>query len=256
MRRLGLLALLLVALPARADEPAALQRLAAREATLVREAEAKAQVARQQARAAYRLARRRQLGFLGEPGARLENARALDLALFTARRSAGEARSLRDEVERVRRDRAALGAAAERVLPPEPAEQPRFMRPVKGAVVGQAGMRKDPVTGVEVRQDALQILARMNDPVQAPAPGTVRRVETQPQGGFAVVTAHEGGWISVLSGLRDVSVRPGETVAQGSALGLAGRNLDGACVVALELWHGRVAVDPSPLVSPGRKQRR
>src|SRR6185295_5843870 len=114
----------------------------------------------------------------------------------------------------------------------------------------------DPVTGVEVRQDAVQILARMNDPVQAPAAGTVRRVEAQPQGGFAVVIAHPGGWVSVLGGLRDVSVNPGDAVEGGQSLGLAGRNLDGAVVVSLELWHGRGAVDPGPLVESSSHRHR
>jgi murein DD-endopeptidase MepM/ murein hydrolase activator NlpD len=245
---LAALAVALVSSGARAEEPAALHRLQEREATLAQQAQAHEAVARQQARAAYRLARRRQLGFMGEPDARLEDARALDLALFTVRRSAGEARSLRDEVARVHEEREALGAAVARAAVPARTEPPHFARPVRGAIVGQAGLRRDPVTGVEVRQDGLQILARMNEPVQAPAAGTVKRVEPQPQGGYAVVTAHEGGWVSVLSGLREVSVKPGDVVHSEGEVGLAGRNLDGAVVVSLELWRGRAAVDPEPLV--------
>jgi murein DD-endopeptidase MepM/ murein hydrolase activator NlpD len=244
----SLIGLLAARAPARADDPAALHRLQAREQTLAQLAQSSEEVARHQARAAYRLARRRQLGFMAEPAARLDDARALDLALFTARRSAGEARGLRDELARVRDDRQALGAALARVAAPTDAEAPRFSQPVRGAIVGQAGLRRDPVTGVELRQDALQILARMNEPVSAPGRGTVRQVEAQPQGGFAVVTAHEGGWLSVLSGLRDVSVAAGDQVEAGAPLGLAGRNLDGAVVVSLELWRGRRAVDPGPLV--------
>jgi hypothetical protein len=37
-------------------------------------------------------------------------------------------------------------------------------------------------------------------------------------------------------------------VAGEGEVGLAGRNLDGAVVVSLELWRGRAAVDPEPLV--------
>jgi murein DD-endopeptidase MepM/ murein hydrolase activator NlpD len=237
---------------ARAEEPAALQRLQAREETLTQLARTSEQLARQQARAAYRLARRRQLGFMAEPQARLEDARALDLALFAVRRSAEETRVYHQELARTHDERQALSAAVARVPAPLAGETPHFSRPVRGAVVGQAGLRRDPVTGVEVRQDALQLLARMNDPVSAPAPGTVRRVEQQPQGGFAVVTEHAGGWSSVLSGLREVSVSVGDAVAADAPLGLAGRNLDGAVVVSLELWHGRSAVDPGPLVRHGR----
>src|SRR6185436_17919196 len=131
--RAAALVVVLAAGSARAEEPAALHRLTEREATLADQAQGKDRVARDQARAAYRLARKRQLGFLAEPDTRLEDARALDLALFAARRSAGEARSLREEVARVHQERQALGAAAARTTPPPAAAPPHFARPVGGA---------------------------------------------------------------------------------------------------------------------------
>jgi murein DD-endopeptidase MepM/ murein hydrolase activator NlpD len=251
-RALGVLAIgVALAAPARAEEAAAVSRLVAREATLAQMARSSEQTARQQARAAYRLARRRQLEFVATPETRLDDARALDLALLAVKRSAEETRVLRDELGRVHEERQLLAGIA----PPAAAgedEAPRFSRPVRGAVVGQAGLRRDPVTGVEVRQDALQLLARMNEPVNPPAPGTVKRIEAQPQGGYAVVTAHTGGWCSVISGLREVSVDVGAAVDRDSELGLAGRNLDGAVVVSLELWHGREAADPATLMKRRR----
>jgi murein DD-endopeptidase MepM/ murein hydrolase activator NlpD len=124
----------------------------------------------------------------------------------------------------------------------------RFRAPVRGTVVGVPGLRTDPVTGGAIRQDALQILARMNEPVYPPAAGTVRLVEPLPQGGFAVVTEHAGGWVSVLYGLREVQAAPGASLDPDLPLGLAGRNLDGAVVVSVELWQGRTPVDPRPLL--------
>jgi septal ring factor EnvC (AmiA/AmiB activator) len=82
----------------------------------------------------------------------------------------------------------------------------------------------------------------------------IRRVETLPQGGYAVVTQHPSKWVSVLSGLRDVVVVSGEPVEPGQALGLAGRNLDGAAVVSLELRHNRESVDPREVL-PGVPKR-
>jgi murein DD-endopeptidase MepM/ murein hydrolase activator NlpD len=237
---------------ARAEEPAALGRLQAREATLAQMADSSEQTARQQARAAYRLARRRQLEFVATPETRLDDARALDLALLTVKRSTEETRVLRDELQRVRGERQVLAGVAAPAAPADDDEAPRFARPVRGAVVGQAGLRRDPVSGVEVRQDALQILARMNEPVHPPAPGTVKRIEAQPQGGYAVVTEHAGGWFSVIGGLREVTAAVGARVDGDEELGLAGRNLDGAVVVSLELWHGRSAADPGPLVKHRR----
>jgi len=246
-----LLALTLLTHAAKADEPAPLKRLDAREQTLAQHAKTAEQAAREQARAAYRLARRRQLGFVAEPQARLAEARAADLALVAARRGAAEARAISAELARVRQERAALKVAASR--PAEAAgERLEFARPVRGTQVGAAGLRVDPGTGVEVRQDGVQLLARMNEPVLAPAAGRVSRVEALPQGGFAVVTEHAGGWTSVLGGLREVSVAAGETVAAQGPLGLAGRNLDGAAVISFELWHGRSPVDPADVLRRGR----
>jgi murein DD-endopeptidase MepM/ murein hydrolase activator NlpD len=249
-------ALLLAALfgpAAAAEAPPSVQRLEAREAVLSQQARTSEELARRQARAAYRLARRRQLGFMAMPETRLEDARALDLALMTVRRSAGEARAIRGELGRVQGERRALAAAAASAAPAPAGGPPRFLRPVRGAVVGEPGLRRDPVTGVEVRHDALQLLARMNEPVQAPASGVVRRVEAQPQGGFAVVMAHERDWVTVLSGLREVQVAPGQILEGGSPLGLAGRNLDGAAVVSVELWHGRRVADARLLLQKRRR---
>jgi murein DD-endopeptidase MepM/ murein hydrolase activator NlpD len=250
----GLLAAiaLLLAGPARAQEPAALARLRAREQTLAQQERTAEELARQQARVAYRLARKRQLEFVAMPETRLEDARALDLALLTVARSANETRILHTEVARAREERQALAEATARNAPGSDEDEPRFARPVRGAIVGHAGLRRDPVTDVEVRQDALLMLARMNEPVHAPADGIIRRIEAQPQGGYALVLAHAGGWTSVVGGLREVSVEIGAKVEGGAPVALAGRNLDGAVVVSLELWRGRSAVDPEPLVKRKR----
>jgi murein DD-endopeptidase MepM/ murein hydrolase activator NlpD len=230
----------------------ALGRLQTREQILSEQADNATRTARRQAWAAYRLARRGEAGFVGEPGSRLEDARALDLALRTARRGAGEALALRQELERVRVERRALAA----VHPGESdGDPPRLRRPVRGAVVGVPGVHTDAVTGAEVRQDAMQILARMNDPVFPPAPGTVRRVEVLPQGGFAIVTEHTPGWVSVITGLREAAVVPGQSVASDVPLGLAGRNLDGAVVISFELWNGRTPVDPLELIRHPPRRR-
>jgi murein DD-endopeptidase MepM/ murein hydrolase activator NlpD len=256
--RLGVLTVALLAAPLAAlaaEPPQAVHRLKVREETLAQQTQAAEQLARRNARAAYRLARKREAAFLIAPEGRLEQARAFDLALVAARRSVGEAQALRRELARVAAERQALADAAARraTAPPLDDDPPRFKRPVRGAVVGVPGVRADPITGAEVWQQALQILARMNEPVHPPAAGTVRRVEALPQGGYAVVTDHGDGWVSLLSGLREVHVSPGATVDGDEPLGLAGRNLDGAVVVSFEVWHGRASVDPRPLLKRRRR---
>jgi hypothetical protein len=54
--------------------------------------------------------------------------------------------------------------------------------------------------------------------------------------------------------MRDVVVAPGDPVEPGQALGLAGRNLDGAAVISIELWRNRESVDPRGML-PGLPRR-
>jgi len=232
------------------------QRLANRGEVLERqqrEAEAKL---REQALLAYRLERRRELAFVSSPESRLGCAQAADLALTSLSRGLAEARILANEAERVRSELVALGRArsqraadSEAGIPARELSARHFVRPVRGAVVGEPGIRRDSPTGTELRRDGIELLARLDEPVRAVAAGVIRRVEALPQGGYAVVTEHPGGWVSVLSGLRDVAVTSGEPVAVGQSIGLAGRNLDGAAVLTMELRHNRRTVDPRRVVA-------
>jgi murein DD-endopeptidase MepM/ murein hydrolase activator NlpD len=94
----------------------------------------------------------------------------------------------------------------------------------------------------------VDLLARLNDPVRSIAAGVVTRVEPLPQGGFAVVTAHANGLVSIVSGLRDVVVTAKTSVVPGQILGRAGRNLDGAVVVSVEIWRNRRPQDAARLL--------
>jgi murein hydrolase activator len=176
----------------------------------------------------------------------VQDAQASDLAIAGLQRRHIESRALSFELERVQselrkmeRARSAQqeGIAAENVTP-------RFVRPVRGTVVGEPGIRHETPTSTEIRHDGIEFLARLNEPVRAVGAGVVRIVEPLPQGGYSVVTQHPQGWISIVSGLRDVEIHVGDPVAQGQSLGLAGRNLDGAAVISLELWCHRKPIDP------------
>ena len=259
MRSLVVFLLLLMSASAAAgaedsDEWAILtQRLATRQDVLARQKHQADANLREQAHFAYRLARRRELGFVSRPESRLDEAEAADLALAALGRGLAEARILTDELARVQSEQVALNLARTQKVDaasPTPIEPPRrFARPVRGAVVGEPGIRRDSPTGTELRRDGIELLARLNEPVRAVGAGVIRLVEALPEGGYAVVTQHPAGWVTVLSGLRDVAVAPGEPVELGQALGLAGRNLDGAAVVSLEIWRNRRSVDPRRVVA-------
>jgi len=233
------------------------QRLATRQEVLEgQKVLAEARV-REQALLAYRLTRRRELGFVISPESRLDDAEAADLALTSLGKGFAETRILIDELEHVRTERVALDRArGQRAGAPADTGESlhRFARPVRGAVVGVPGISRDAPSGTQLRRDGIELLARLNEPVRAVAAGVIRRVERLPQGGYAVVTQHPARWVSVLSGLRGVVVAPGEPVEPGQALGLAGRNLDGAAVISLELWRNREPVDPRGVI-PGLPRR-
>ena len=243
-----------------ADEAELFDRLNAREQVLDGQRSASESLTRQRSLLAYRLGRRRELGFAANLEKRLEDARAFDGALLALRRSAAETVTLARELDRVRVERGLIetafvaratsdervrteksAAAALSILGP-------LVRPVRGEAVALPGARRDGPTRVELRHDGVALLARLHEPVRAVAAGTVRLVEALPQGGFAVVTAHAAGWTSIVTGLRDITVTPGDSVGAGGTLGLAGRNLDGAAVVSVELWRDRRAQDAGRLL--------
>ena len=272
-------ALLLIPASALAAEPspeetALFDRLGVREQVLETQTTAAENTTRQRTLLAYRLSRRRELGFVANPEIRLDEARSFDLALVALRRGLDESRTLARELDRVRVDRSALEAAlVARALDesasaasmadagivggadgsvPTSADRrlglARLLRPVRGTPVAVPGTRRDGTTKIEIHHDSLEILARLNEPVHAIAAGVVKRVEPLAQGGFAVMTAHPGGLTSILTGLRDVSVRPGDAVLAGQALGLTGRNLDGAAVISVAIWRNRRPEDAGKLL--------
>ena len=258
-----LLSIRAVAAQPSADETALFDRLGAREQILDAQTAAAENTTRQRALLAYRLSRHRELGFAANPENRLDDARAFDLAMVALRRGLDESQTLARELDRVRVDRSnleaalvtrALGEAASQdnteaaASPERLVSTARLLRPVRGTPVAVPGARRDGTTKIEIRHDSVEILARLNEPVHAIAAGTVKRVQPLAQGGFAVMTAHPGGLTSILTGLRDVAVKPGDTVLAGQTLGLTGRNLDGAAVISLAIWRNRRPQDAGKLL--------
>jgi murein hydrolase activator len=222
------------------------QRLSTRQQVLQGQRAQAEHRAREQALAAYRLQRRREVGFWVSPESRGQDAQASDLAIAGLRRRHIESQALSFELERVQAElrRMERARTAQQEVTARESMNLKFLRPVRGAVVGRPGVRHETPTSTEIRHDGIEFLARLNEPVRAVGAGVVRIVEPLPQGGFSVVTQHPQGWISIVSGLRDVEIRVGDPVAQGQSIGLAGRNLDGAAVISLELWCHRKPVDP------------
>jgi murein DD-endopeptidase MepM/ murein hydrolase activator NlpD len=241
-----------------ADEAVLFDRLTVREQILDSQRSAAESTTRHRALLAYRLCRQRELGFAPSPETRLDDARAFDLALVALHRSSDETRTLARELDRVRAERTAMEAAfvaratgensTEKVAAAGSDSPARLIRPVRGQLVAVPGTRRDGPTKIELRHDGVEMLARLNEPVRTVAPGTVRRVEALPEGGFAVITTHASGLTSIVTGLRDIAVAAGDKVGPGQTLGLAGRNLDGAAVVSVEIWRDRRPQDAGKLL--------
>jgi murein DD-endopeptidase MepM/ murein hydrolase activator NlpD len=246
------------------NETALFERLGARERVLESQTATAAATARDRTLLAYRMARRRELGFMANPEGRLDEAQTFGLALVALRRSLDESQTLARELDRVRSERTTLESAlvdrslrslrslrehtqVSNAAAEDPPKQ-RLPPPVRGTAVAVPGVRHDGPTKVELRHDGVEILARLNEPVRAVAAGAVTHVENLPQGGFAVVVAHDDGRTSIVSGLRDFAVKPGEHVGAGQILGLAGRNLDGAAVISVEIWQRRQPIETAKLL--------
>ena len=231
--------------------------LLARQDALGKQHEAALHLLRQHAFMAYRFGRRRALGFFANSKLRPEEARAEAMAVVVLSRSVHEARMLNEELARVQQERDALATlhAQEKaaVFAPEQeaaASKPLVQWPVKGPTISTPGLRPDPVTHVVYRDPGLQILARLDALVISPAAGTVRRVTRLPNGGYAVVVAHDDGLVSILSGLRTVDVGEGDPVQAREGIGRVGRTLDGAPVLRLAVWRDGVPIDPRGLRAP------
>lgn len=103
--------------------------------------------------------------------------------------------------------------------------------PLSRAVpVDSFGWRTSPFTGKEEAHHGVTLAAPMGEIVRAPGAGTVafagpvreRRSNEWTRYGNVVVIAHGGGVYSVLGHLQGVSVRKGQAVARGGAVGTVG----------------------------------
>lgn len=121
---------------------------------------------------------------------------------------------------------------------------PSYRLPVIGRLV--SGMGEVSESGV--RAKGITLAAARAAQVVAPAKGRI--AFAGPFRGYAaiVIIDHDGGWTTLITGLRTLVVRPGESIWQGSPIGTA----DGARPrITVELRHAGQPVDILPIVSAG-----
>jgi murein hydrolase activator len=109
-----------------------------------------------------------------------------------------------------------------------------YMVPARGTLT--SGFNELNATGY--RERGLRLVVPASSPVSAPAAGTVSFAGRYRSYGQIVIIEHGHGWNSLITNLASVNVRKGQSVAQGSVLGIAG---DEAPEIGVELRkNGRV----------------
>ncbi|WP_411957949.1 peptidoglycan DD-metalloendopeptidase family protein [Paracoccus homiensis] len=107
----------------------------------------------------------------------------------------------------------------------------RFAMPVSGAIIRVYEKGKN---------DGIDIAATSGTPVKAAGSGSVAAVTRDTNGVPIVVLRHNGGLMTVYTGLKDLSVAKGDNVSSGQSIGTAGD----AGFVHFEVRRGYDSVDP------------
>lgn len=127
---------------------------------------------------------------------------------------------------------------------PAVSTRPIYRLPVLGRVV--TGMGEISENGIRSR--GLTFATRPDAQVIAPADGTVKFADSFRNYGWIVIIDHSAGWTTLITGLRTLSVQPGDKVVQGSPIGRAER---GNPKITVELRRQGEPVDIAPLAARG-----
>ena len=121
----------------------------------------------------------------------------------------------------------------------------RLPRPAAGTVVGRFGTRTDPAYGTSVTSIGIDIATAPGAPARAVFDGVVERVGTMATYGTFVMVSH-GGYTTIYGNLSGVSVRQGQRVRAGQAVGRAGTaDSRRGSQLFFALFQGGEAVDPA-----------
>lgn len=124
------------------------------------------------------------------------------------------------------------------------APRPAYRLPVLGRVITGVGE----VSETGIRSRGLTFATRPDAQVIAPTDGEVKFAESFRDYGRIVIIDHGGGWTSLITGLRMVSVAVGDRVVQGSPIGRTG---PGSPKVTVELRRQGEPINIAPLAARG-----
>ena len=149
-------------------------------------------------------------------------------------------------------DNAPLRERAKAKSDPTPAGPQTLLRPLPGDVVGRFGRYSDPVLGIAMMRNGVELAARARERVRSPAEGEIVYVGELAGYDHVVVIDHGAEYRSLVGRLLDVSVTVGDTVERGATLGRpAAKRADDELgrTVYYELRHAERPMDPRPFFS-------
>ncbi|MGB3543980.1 murein hydrolase activator EnvC family protein, partial [Rubrivirga sp.] len=121
----------------------------------------------------------------------------------------------------------------------------RLPWPAFGTVTGRFGTRTDPVSGTRISSPGIDISTAPGAPAVSVFEGVVQRVGRIPTYGRYVMVTH-GEFVTLYGNLSQVSVRQGQTVRAGQAIGRSGTAAErrGAALF-FALYQGGSPSDPT-----------
>ena len=119
--------------------------------------------------------------------------------------------------------------------------------PTVGRVTSWYGKRKAPLPGASTYHRGVDIGAPAGPPVVAPLAGTITIAATSTVRGNYVVIRHDARWSTLHQHLGTISVRLGQTVAEGQAVGTVGATgVATAAHLHTEVHDHGTPIDPRP----------
>jgi len=127
-----------------------------------------------------------------------------------------------------------------------------LVRPLEGKVIGRFGKQRDPVFDVDVENRGVEIEAPSGAVIHAVGKGEVVFVGGVSGFGRVLIVQHGSGLFSVYGKAGGFSVKQGQAVAAGEAVGQLPASPDGKSVLYLELRAAGTAIDPTVVLPLSR----
>ncbi|MBE0602824.1 MAG: peptidoglycan DD-metalloendopeptidase family protein [Deltaproteobacteria bacterium] len=203
--------------------------------------------------------RKRLSGIKKEKQEKQRELRALRAKIARMESLVARVERLAKERERIRK-RKAMEAARKGAKPPAAAEAPKrfaslaggLSSPLPGKIVSRFGRQHDPTFDVTIENHGVEIEGVSGSPVKAAGSGEVAFTGAVSGFGNVLILQHGSGLFSVYGKLDDFSVKTGQDVAKGQAVGRLPASPSGKSVLYFELRAGGTAIDPASVIPLNR----